>query len=202
MRLNNQEIPVEITTKRNLKNIVIRPKITPRRMIAISKPWHASEARALEFLESKRAWLERFFAKSGPAEIRVGDKVMICGEEYEIVHESRARLERVARSRFSIFAKRQISEYAVAIGVRPAKITIKDTTSRWGSCSATGGLALSYRLAFAPVEIAKYVIAHEMAHLTHFDHSPAFWAQVGAIYGPGWKRAKDWLAKKGATLYF
>ena len=84
---------------------------------------------------------------------------------------------------------------------RPTKITVRDTSSRWGSCSTSGTISLSWRLAFAPPEIMRYVIIHELAHIKHMDHSPAFWAQVSKLYGEGVGRAKLWLSKNGADLY-
>ncbi|MCL2629645.1 MAG: M48 family metallopeptidase [Alphaproteobacteria bacterium] len=201
MMPNGEEIPIEITVRRGSKNIVIRPKFSPARRISVSKPWHASNSSVMEFLERKRSWLENAFAKNEKQEIAVGGKVMILDEEHIVQHPSRARLERFVKQKFLEYAKRRVAEYGGAIEKKPSRITVRDTSSRWGSCSAAGALSFSFRLAFAPEYVARYVIAHEMAHLLHFDHSPRFWADVGRIYGPGWQRAKDWLTKNGQTLH-
>ncbi len=83
----------------------------------------------------------------------------------------------------------------------PKRLAIRDTTSRWGSCSSSGTISFSWRLAFASPEIMRYVIMHELAHKKHMDHSPAFWKQVSELYGPGVERAKQWLAKNGQDLH-
>jgi len=83
----------------------------------------------------------------------------------------------------------------------PQKIALRDTTSRWGSCSASGTVHFSWRLAFAPTEVMRYIIMHELAHKKHMDHSKAFWRQVSALYGPGVERAKRWLGQHGEELH-
>jgi len=83
----------------------------------------------------------------------------------------------------------------------PRHITLRDTQSRWGSCSTTGNMSFSWRLAFAPYDVMRYVVMHELAHTKHMDHSPEFWTTVGKLYGFGVERAKRWLSKNGQTLH-
>ncbi len=66
-------------------------------------------------------------------------------------------------------------------GLRPAAVTWRNQKSRWGSCSARGRLSLNVRLLFLAPELADYVLAHELAHLAHADHSPAFWRRVDGM---------------------
>ncbi len=82
---------------------------------------------------------------------------------------------------------------------RLGRITLRDTRSRWGSCSHRGDLNFSWRLVFAPLAVLDYVVAHEVAHLAHLDHSPAFWRLCDALSEePGWTKA--WLKRHGAGL--
>lgn len=83
----------------------------------------------------------------------------------------------------------------------PTRITLRDTTSRWGSCSGTGAVSFSWRLAFAPYEVMRYVVLHELAHRKHMDHSADFWATVSRLYGDQVGRAKRWLTQNGAKLH-
>ena len=83
----------------------------------------------------------------------------------------------------------------------PRRIALRDTTSRWGSCSSTGTMSFSWRLAFAPRDVMRYVVMHELAHTKHMDHSPAFWATVRELYGFGVERAKRWLTQNGGQLH-
>ena len=105
-------------------------------------------------------------------------------------------IKKEARRRYGQMAV----DLAAQIGERPAAVTLRDTKSRWGSCSKSRRISLSWRLAFAPAEVARYVIVHEVAHLKHFDHSPAFWATV-AMLDPHWESSRDWLRAHGKTLH-
>ncbi|MCI4663206.1 MAG: M48 family metallopeptidase [Neomegalonema sp.] len=102
--------------------------------------------------------------------------------------EARARL--LARSRF----------HAEALGVSFTSLSIRDTRSRWGSCSSSGALSYSWRLIMAPDDVLDYVAAHEVAHLREMNHSSRFWAEVEKLR-PDWRRQRDWLKRHGAELH-
>lgn len=85
-------------------------------------------------------------------------------------------------------------------GLSFTKITIRETRSRWGSCSSRGSLNFSWRLILAPPFVLDYLVAHEMAHLDHMDHSPAFWALTRRL-APDMERAEAWLKSHGARLH-
>lgn len=78
-------------------------------------------------------------------------------------------------------------------------LSLRDTRSRWGSCSAAGRLMFSWRLAMAPPEVLDYVAAHEVAHLRHMDHSAAFWDTVAGLL-PGHAESRAWLRRHGSGL--
>lgn len=82
---------------------------------------------------------------------------------------------------------------------RARRVVVKDTRTRWGSCTADGTLMFSWRLVMAPPDVQDYVVAHEVAHLRHMDHSKAFWAQV-ALLTPHRAAAMRWLEMGGAGL--
>lgn len=100
-------------------------------------------------------------------------------------------------------AKGDISEavarYSEALGVTASAISLKDTRSRWGSCTADRKLSFSWRLVLAPPRVLDYVAAHECAHMLEMNHSPAFWAHVTHCI-PDWKRDRAWLRAHGAGL--
>lgn len=93
-----------------------------------------------------------------------------------------------------------VSRFTQAQGLSLPKITIRDTTSRWGSCSSTGALSFSWRLVLAPPEILTYVAAHETAHLTHLNHSKAFWTLLESL-DPDYKSAEAWIKKNALELF-
>lgn len=92
-----------------------------------------------------------------------------------------------------------IARHAKELGVQPRKVALRDTTSRWGSCSASGSLSFSWRLIMAPGFVLDYLAAHEVAHMRHMNHSPAFWKVVAALT-PHAGRAEAWLRAHGSEL--
>ncbi len=89
--------------------------------------------------------------------------------------------------------------HAEALGRGFRALALRDTRSRWGSCTHDGRLMFSWRLAMAPPEVLDYVAAHEVAHLLHMDHSAAFWAATGRLR-PDYARHRDWLRQHGHEL--
>ena len=93
-----------------------------------------------------------------------------------------------------------VARHADALRVRPTKITLRDTRSRWGSCSSTGGLNFSWRLILAPTYVLDYLAAHEVAHLREMNHSPRFWKLVEKLC-PRTAEAELWLKRHGPGLH-
>ncbi|MEL6746154.1 MAG: M48 family metallopeptidase, partial [Pseudomonadota bacterium] len=93
-----------------------------------------------------------------------------------------------------------VAYYASELGVKPKSITLRDTTSRWGSCSSSGALNFSWRIILAPPDVLNYLAAHEVAHLREMNHSDRFWAHVKAIC-PDMDAQKAWLRAHGQKLH-
>ena len=100
-----------------------------------------------------------------------------------------------ARRRFSA----QALAKAAQAGLTVRRVTVKDTRTRWGSCSADGALMFCWRLLMAPDYVQDYVVGHEVAHLRHMNHAPAFWALADGL-SPHRAAATAWLAVEGARL--
>lgn len=90
--------------------------------------------------------------------------------------------------------------YAQRLEVSIARVTIRDTRSRWGSCSAAGVLSFSWRIVMAPPDVLDYLAAHEVAHRIELNHSARYWALVAAIC-PHWRQAENWLTRHGSDLH-
>lgn len=90
--------------------------------------------------------------------------------------------------------------HAETLGVTPRKITVKDTKSRWGSCTVDGSLSFSWRLIFAPSYVLDYLAAHEVAHLKELNHSSRFWAAVRKC-DPDHAKGRAWLREHGQLLH-
>ena len=93
----------------------------------------------------------------------------------------------------------RVDYYAERIPGEHTGITMENRKGRWGSCSSTGSLTFNWRLIQAPPEIVDYVVVHELCHLKHMDHSPAFWQAVGSVL-PDYKARKKWLQENGIGL--
>ncbi len=91
------------------------------------------------------------------------------------------------------------AHFAPPLGVSYARLTVRDTRSRWGSCSSRGGLNFSWRLILAPPPILDYVVIHELAHLREMNHSPRFWA-ILAEHCPDYQLRQVWLREHGPRL--
>lgn len=218
-----ESIPVCIVTRRGLRNITLRPKTRGGREIHISKPWLTRDATALQFMESKRRWIERIFAHS-PAKAAVvpGMSINFLGRDIVVWHDAALRANRYSVDGMTLYIggsadmferrlREQIKkEFLVAAKemirmapreLWPTRVAVRDTTTRWGSCSSTGTISFCWRLAFAPTDVMRYVVMHELAHRVHMDHSPEFWATVSRLYGFGVERAKRWLKEHGAELH-
>lgn len=91
------------------------------------------------------------------------------------------------------------TEKAAEIRRRIGHVRVRDTKSRWGSCAEDGNLSFCWRLVFAPRDVIDYVVAHEVAHLVHFDHSPAFWRLCDRL-SSNMDGGRAWLKEYGQSL--
>jgi len=120
----------------------------------------------------------------------------VAGDEAHVSRRLRDFLKREAKHDLEAASRRA----AAALGVNFRRISMRDQSSRWGSCSSTGVLSYSWRLIFAPDFVLEYLAAHEVAHLGHMNHGPRFWALVERTM-PRHEEARSWLRKQGASLH-
>lgn len=123
-------------------------------------------------------------------------KILSVPGDPETVH---LRVERYLKKQARADLTRAVKRHAETLGVEYKGISVKDTRSRWGSCTSDGQLSFSWRLIMAPPEVLDYVAAHECAHLIEMNHSAAFWSLVSQCC-PDWKRHRAWLRLHGAAL--
>jgi predicted metal-dependent hydrolase len=109
-------------------------------------------------------------------------------------------LEAWLRERARLAIAREIDRHAKALGVEPAAVSIRDTRSRWGSCSRARRLSFCWRLVLAPPEALETVVVHELAHLQVFGHGPEFWAIVTSRR-PDHRRWRRWLREHSVELH-
>lgn len=122
--------------------------------------------------------------------------ILVSGESQHVPRRLADFLKKEARRDLEALA----SHHAKASGKRIASISMKDTKSRWGSCSHDGNLSFSWRIVMAPPNVIDYLAAHEVAHLTEMNHGPRFWALCQKLC-PGTDEAKAWLKRNGSALH-
>jgi predicted metal-dependent hydrolase len=198
------------------------------RDVVISMPKRGSLSAARDFAQRHAAWIAtRLHRLPAAVPFRSGAIVPVRGIDHDIVHrkELRGRVEQgksaegapqlvvscdeghVSR-RVHDYLKREakkdlekaVRAHTASLGFSARKITVRDTTSRWGSCSASGSLNFSWRLIMAPEHVLDYLAAHEVAHLVHMNHSDDFWALTRSL-APQTDRAEAWLHAHGASLH-
>jgi predicted metal-dependent hydrolase len=198
------------------------------REIVLTMPPRGSLKQAREFAEKHGGWIAvRLGRLSEPAPFAHGVVIPLRGVDHRIAHRQKQRgtvwIENSAGDerllcvagdephiarRVSDFLKREVKSdleaasrrAADALGVAIKRVSIRDPSSRWGSCSTTGVLSYSWRLIFAPPFVLDYLVAHEVAHLIEMNHSQAFWRVVERIC-PHVTRAKSWLDARGPDLH-
>ncbi len=135
---------------------------------------------------------------------RTGGTINIFGKEEFLSRRVKDYLEKNLLEYIQGKIKEYSQTYEFALpmfkGGKLGKVSIHNTTSRWGSCSSSGNLSFCFNLCFADKPIVDYVIAHELSHLKEMNHSAAFWANVESLY-PEWKTARKWLKYNGTKLH-
>jgi len=193
------------------------------RDVLLTMPARGTIKAAREFAERHAAWIGVRLARlPKPVAFQPGESVPLRGVEHAIVHRPERRgvvwLEAGAicvageaahaPRRVADWLKREarrdleaaVTRHAAAAGVKPRRMSLRDTTSRWGSCSSTGALNFSWRLILAPPYVLDYLAAHEIAHMRHMNHSALFWALTRRLY-PDTDRAEAWLKAHGSSLH-
>ncbi len=193
----------------------------------LTMPARGTLKAAHEFAERNAAWIGVRLARlPQPIAFAPGAMTPIRGVEHRIAHRPLARgvvwLEasgdgpllcvageapHVPR-RVADYLKREarrdleaaVARHAGALALKPRRIALRDTTSRWGSCSSTGALNFSWRLILAPTYVLDYLAAHEVAHVKHMNHSPLFWALTRRLFAET-DKAEAWLKAHGAGLH-
>jgi hypothetical protein len=122
--------------------------------------------------------------------------IAVSCETPHVERRVREFLETEARRDFAAAVKRHTAK----LGVAAKRITVRDTKSRWGSCSARGALNFSWRLILAPAFVLDYLAAHEVGHLKEMNHSPRFWRIVHDLC-PRTDDAENWLKRHGTELH-
>ncbi|HTR17460.1 MAG TPA: SprT family zinc-dependent metalloprotease [Acetobacteraceae bacterium] len=198
-------------------------RIDPRGgVVVVTLPPRAGRAAGMALLADHADWVaDRLAALPGAVTFADGATVPLDGTPHPIRHVPGGRggawltEGTIQVSGEAVFLSRRVGDFlreearrrlalrvaaaAEAAGLTPRRVTVKDTRTRWGSCSSTGVLMFCWRLVMAPPLVQEYVVAHELAHLRHMNHGKAFWALVDTLT-PHRAAAVAWLHEEGPRL--
>jgi len=223
----SQVFAIRLRRHRRARRYTLRIHPTDREAI-LTMPPRGLIAEAREFAQLHGGWIAaRLGRLPKAAPFQPGTVVPLRGTPHRIVHRAGMRgtvwtetresgdkvlcvaggYEHIDR-RIHDFLKREarrdlhkvVLDHAEMLGVRVKRLSIRDQSSRWGSCTSAGSLSFSWRLILAPPFVLDYLAAHEVAHLVEMNHSPRFWRVVAKIC-PSVERAKKWLDTYGNDLH-
>ena len=215
--------PTPVLWRRSARARRVSLRIDPRAsVVVVTLPARAARSAGLRLLTDHSAWVgSKLAALPPPLGFADGAVIPIGGDMHTVRHVPRGRggawieageihvagdsafLARRVTDLLRAEARRMlsalVSHVAAQTGLRPAKLAIRDTRSRWGSCTADGTVMFNWRLVMAPASVQHYVVVHELAHLKHMNHGAAFWALV-ETHAPEMETAISWLKRNGVVL--
>ncbi|MGR9170196.1 M48 family metallopeptidase [Rhizobium sp. KDH_Rht_773_N] len=220
--------PMPLTIKQHDRATRITLRIEPGgRALKMTVPKGLAAREVNAFLDRHQGWLLTKLAKfSTDTGLRDGGEILFRGVRHRIEHTGSLRglteavvvdgkpvlrvsgmPEHIGR-RIATFLKKEARAdlerlsrlHAGSIKAPIRSISMKDTRSRWGSCSSEGNLSFSWRIVMAPPSVIDYLAAHEVAHLKEMNHGPHFWALCKRLC-PHMEEAKSWLKRHGSQLH-
>ncbi len=220
--IEGRSIPLTVRRNGRARRMILRLD-TGGDGAVVTIPPHNDAVDGLDMARRQSAWLSRQL-KARPERLtfREGAIIPYLGEDYTL-HRVPGRAGITLRSDGGIYipgdprhlarrltdwfrkqARQEITTrvYAKALLIErtPGRVTIRDTRTRWGSCSAKGNLSFSWRLMMAPESVLDYVVAHEVAHLAQMNHSARFWQCVGGL-SDDMESSRAWLREHGERLH-
>ena len=223
IELSGRAVPIELNRHARARRLTLR--LAPDgSAVRITLPRWCRSAEAIKFAAIRREWLEAQLAKvpepqdpvargtlrhcgaelairweeSLPRRIRRESDILLVGGPRETLAK---RLQRWLESEALGLMQTDLAMFCERAGLAPPDLRLTRAQRRWGSCSSTGTVRVNWRLVQAPHHVRRSVVAHEVAHLVHFDHSPAFHALLERVYGGPLDEADRWLKRNGRGLY-
>lgn len=221
--LGGTRVPIVLKRMRNARRLTLR--LAPDGSeVRITLPAWAEGREALAFAHSRAGWLAEQHAKlPRRAAPEPGGELRYRGRTLQLAWDARAarrpvvegdclkvggpqagletRLKRWLEAEALRLAESDMHDYCTAAGLDPVPIGLTRAQRRWGSCSDKNRIRINWRLVQAPDFVRRSVVAHEVAHLVHFDHSPAFHALLSNIFEGEIASADRWLKDHGRGLY-
>lgn len=182
------ELPYTLI-RSNRKSYAI--SIAPDGQITIRVPMRTNEKEIRRILIDKQRWIITKYLEQ--------QQRQASQPVSDLTESQRAALTKRYIAAAKEYFPKRAAYFQQFTGGTYSRITIRDQKTRWGSCSAKGTLSFNWRLMLAPPAILDYVVVHELCHLTHMNHSAAFWQAVESVY-PDYRTARKWLKDHGHEL--
>ena len=221
--LGGTDYPLQLRRSKQARSIIVSAD-TVKGVVRLTVPAHASARQALRFAQSKSAWLtDRFAEAVPPIPVTDGSQIGFLGESHHIrwspefarrpwrengeillggpQDHIETRVIRWLKSQAREIFAEDLEFYCRRAGLALPRLGVGDARRRWGSCSGKGSIRLNWRLVMAPPLVRRSVVAHEVAHLEHMDHSPRFYALLDRIYESDRRVADRWLKEHGRGLH-
>ena len=167
------------------------------RIPVLTIPPRCLTRKAVDFVNAHRDWITNSHQprRRGGAFIEQ-KQLIVCGAKEFMHRRVTDFLKKTAHDRLLELSRQK----AALIDRVVHSVSIKDTKSRWGSCSSKSNINYNWRIVLAPAHVIDYLVCHEVSHLRHQDHSPAFWDCVASLC-PDYQEGRAWLKVKGKELY-
>jgi hypothetical protein len=218
-------VPVSLRVNPRARRLILRIAQGSAAIVVVA-PSRRELKDALAFAVRQKPWIAaRLQEQAPPIVFAAGAAVPILGRRHLLHHRPDARcgvwieeastplmcvsgqvshVARRAQDFLKRMARNHLTEHTRAhclqLGVQLPRIAIRDPATRWGSCSPGSGISYSWRLIMAPTFVLDYVVAHEVAHLVHMNHSKAFWRLATSLV-PDVRGPINWLAREGRELH-
>lgn len=219
--LEGRTYPVKLRRNARARKMILRVDALNAE-IKLTAPPYVSMKELQKFVSENTLWLETEHSRVADiSPLASGDFIPYLGEQHQVFYTNRsprkvelsdkklrvggpadqapARLERWFRAEAKSILGDDAAVFAEMLDTSFERVSIGDMKSRWGSCSSSGTLRFNWRLILAPVEVRRYVAAHEVSHLLEMNHSDAFWRHVERAV-PDYRQLRKWLRAHGADL--
>ena len=221
--LGKVRLPVVVRRHASAKRMTLR--LSPDGSeVRVTIPQWGRSADALAFAQAKHDWLgEQLAALPVALPVSHGATILYRGEPVMIRHDPaaprrpalaqgevavggpesgvQARLRRWLEAEARALFTQDLAHYCARANKPQPGLSISSAQRRWGSCGPKGSIRINWRLIMAPDPVRRSVVAHEVAHLVHFDHSPRFHALLGDLFEGDLAEANRWLKQEGRSLY-
>jgi predicted metal-dependent hydrolase len=222
LKIEGRAVEVSVRLNPRARRLIVKVHPTTGE-VTVTAPSQRALDKAMEFARGQSDWIARQMSRvPGLVKPAVGAVLPFRGIDHEVrqgeagrgsvwiangaIHVAGHRehhprrlidfLKREAKKELEV----RVAAHAARIGLKHTGLTVRDTASRWGSCSARRSLSFSWRLILAPPFVLDYVVAHEVAHMRELNHGPRFWKLVQELVGD-FRRPQKWLRDHGSSLH-